>query len=422
MYVAKATYNTSQSIISRVIDTLIGLSTDLNGKADAEKVYKIMYDRSFSDITSTLTTENAFYRYSDGKKIENQDTTSALIAVENTSEYYVTGKTAGLTALAVLFDESKNYISAYKYGTVATYTDELVVLPNNCKYVAFCSYKGVELAAKTTEYKSAFDKFEPLKGKSVYVDGDSIMYGYGSDGYAVGEMLRDNDGMSLTKAAVSGTTLAVQNSKNNSICERMTAITTDYDYIIFDGGINDLSNHNSGGDSAIQFGEMTQSYTSDFDTSTTLGALESICSHLVNNYPKSKKMFVCIHNVVTPSKNINTGQIALFDEIKKVLEKWGIPYVDINAKTNLKALSDTIRDTYFYKGDRVHPTLEAYKMFYYPVIKSALSEVTSAGAKGDKGIDGKTPIKGTDYFTEDDITSIVNAVYAKVADGTEVSY
>lgn len=39
-----------------------------------------------------------------------------------------------------------------------------------------------------------------------------------------------------------------------------------------------------------------------------------------------------------------------------------------------------------------------------------------------ESLKGKTPVKGTDYFTAADIESIVNAVYAKVADGTEVSY
>lgn len=39
-----------------------------------------------------------------------------------------------------------------------------------------------------------------------------------------------------------------------------------------------------------------------------------------------------------------------------------------------------------------------------------------------KGEDGHTPVKGTDYFTQSDIAEIVNAVYAKVADGNEVVY
>jgi hypothetical protein len=39
-----------------------------------------------------------------------------------------------------------------------------------------------------------------------------------------------------------------------------------------------------------------------------------------------------------------------------------------------------------------------------------------------KGAAGKTPVKGTDYFTTADINEIVNAVYAKVADGNGVAY
>ena len=44
------------------------------------------------------------------------------------------------------------------------------------------------------------------------------------------------------------------------------------------------------------------------------------------------------------------------------------------------------------------------------------------GDKGDTGEAGKTPVKGTDYFTTADINEIVNAVYAKVADGNGVAY
>lgn len=59
---------------------------------------------------------------------------------------------------------------------------------------------------------------------------------------------------------------------------------------------------------------------------------------------------------------------------------------------------------------------------------SGTSSADLKGAKGDKGDtgaagkDGYTPVKGTDYFTATDIAQIVDAVYAKVADGSEVEY
>ena len=48
-----------------------------------------------------------------------------------------------------------------------------------------------------------------------------------------------------------------------------------------------------------------------------------------------------------------------------------------------------------------------------------------AGARGDTGAtgtDGKTPVKGTDYWTKSDKQEIVNDVIAALPDGTEVSY
>ena len=46
----------------------------------------------------------------------------------------------------------------------------------------------------------------------------------------------------------------------------------------------------------------------------------------------------------------------------------------------------------------------------------------SRGEKGDTGAAGKTPVKGTDYWTAADKQEIVNSVIAALPDGTEVSY
>lgn len=44
------------------------------------------------------------------------------------------------------------------------------------------------------------------------------------------------------------------------------------------------------------------------------------------------------------------------------------------------------------------------------------------GEQGPAGADGYTPVKGTDYFTEEDKTELVNAVLAAIPNGDEVSY
>lgn len=46
----------------------------------------------------------------------------------------------------------------------------------------------------------------------------------------------------------------------------------------------------------------------------------------------------------------------------------------------------------------------------------------ATGAKGDPGTPGKTPVRGTDYWTAADKQEIVNNVLAALPDGTEVRY
>ena len=54
--------------------------------------------------------------------------------------------------------------------------------------------------------------------------------------------------------------------------------------------------------------------------------------------------------------------------------------------------------------------------------KPSRGEKGDPGAKGDPGKTGKTPVRGTDYWTVADKQEIVNSVIAALPDGTEVSY
>lgn len=49
-------------------------------------------------------------------------------------------------------------------------------------------------------------------------------------------------------------------------------------------------------------------------------------------------------------------------------------------------------------------------------------EMGSPGKDGNNGSDGKTPVKGTDYWTESDKTEIVNDVLNQIPNLNEVAY
>jgi hypothetical protein len=71
-------------------------------------------------------------------------------------------------------------------------------------------------------------------------------------------------------------------------------------------------------------------------------------------------------------------------------------------------------------GDGSAGTTDIYTITFTNSLTSTFTVYNGKdGVKGDKG---DKPVKGTDYFTDADIAEIVDAVYAKVADGNGVSY
>ncbi len=57
-----------------------------------------------------------------------------------------------------------------------------------------------------------------------------------------------------------------------------------------------------------------------------------------------------------------------------------------------------------------------------PAGANGQSIVGPRGPAGPAGAAGKTPVKGTDYFTEADKQELVNAVLAAIPDGNGVAY
>lgn len=67
-------------------------------------------------------------------------------------------------------------------------------------------------------------------------------------------------------------------------------------------------------------------------------------------------------------------------------------------------------------GDNISHSYYLYHIYYvdetYAYMDTSQSIRGATGATGSKGADGKTPVKGEDYYTEADKTEMVNAVVA----------
>lgn len=229
--------------------------------------------------------------------------------------------------------------------------------------------------------KSQYQSENYLYGKSIYCDGDSIARGTGTNiqgnsYYSYCNFIADANNMKLTQKAVPGTTLAVQDDKtgnDKSITERVLEMKGKYDFILLEGGYNDLFQK-------ISMGAVTNSNnkSGNYDKYTTAGAVETICYFLKKNYSDTPTLFV-----LCQQRNDYSNISAYWNVIKSALKKWNIPYIDISEETEFSNINETISNQYFRytekdgKGDGTHPLKYAHEKIFTPIIQEKMNNIVS---------------------------------------------
>lgn len=274
---------------------------------------------------------------------------------------------SGFLTIMAFADDNGNVLGVHgvsNSGSAITIPHAVSGVPVGTKYIYVNVRDSNDPDIKVLKYSTSI-----LRGATIYCDGDSVARGAGTGNLhevPPSEQIAAFYGMTLTNAAVSGTTLGYKDSDptyTDSIPTRMIANLTGhtYDYILFNGGFNDLSH--------CQLGTMTPDYTTTPDPTTTLGGLETICKWLMENMPSTKKLFILEHRWT------NANQPTYWSAMVQVLKKWGIPYVDIYEGTQLYELNQTLKDNWFYLSDGLHPNTAAYTKFYVNKIAKALEMI-----------------------------------------------
>lgn len=215
-------------------------------------------------------------------------------------------------------------------------------------------------AQMTVQYKKSADGtkvINNLYGKRVYWDGDSIMYGYGYTG-GFANLIAQRNAMESTNFAVSGATLA-QTSASHCIASSIAQMSNDADYYIFDGGVNDVAE-------TTNRGAISNGYDSTLDTTTMIGAFESICKSLVNK-PGKKYGYVFVQRIFNASDEWET---TLKPMMEQVLNKWGIPYIDLEKEIPPLGFIPSLANAYMDNGGKWHPNENGYKKYFVEKIEA----------------------------------------------------
>ena len=134
------------------------------------------------------------------------------------------------------------------------------------------------------------------------------------------------------------------------------------------------------------------------------------------NVPTAKAVYDALQNIDIPSGtdiSLNVTGATVGQTIK-------VKAVDTDGKPTAWEAVDMAAG-----ADGVTPTIGENGNWYLGETdtgKPSRGDKGEQGSQGERGTDGKTPIKGTDYWTEADKAEIVQSVIEELPDGTEVLY
>ena len=227
------------------------------------------------------------------------------------------------------------------------------------EYIPYGTYKTIDgLQISKSQIIDLDDETNPLKGKIISLNGDSIAAGAGYQG-GYGKIIAEENGMTYENVAVGGGTMAYVGSNVHCISRTISNMRADADYVILDGGGNDA-------DSGVPLGALTTGYTATLDDTTFAGAFEQMLKTAIARFPNKKIGYVFIHKCAYLFSS--SVKDSYYDIAKAACEKWGIPYCDLNTQIPPLNYIDALKTAYTSNGDGYHPNEQGYRLFYVPKI------------------------------------------------------
>lgn len=342
------------------------------------------------------TTKGGYYN-SNGVWVEQSSAVGQrtnLIPVVEGDRFEVTSM-GKYNASVIWFDAAENKLSHETYGiSVDTPETVIVTAPAGAAYVRFYSYtytlnflavtplnasyswrntghafvpadyegRIVDLEEKVEDFGNGVT--DPLYGKKIVYDGDSICQGVvNGGGYA--KLIAELTGGTYDNQAVGGGRLVTKgNNSWHSVVDNLPNLPADGDIYCFEGGINDYWTN------GMQLGTFNHTdFTGELDTTTVCGALETIFRYALNTFVGKPVCFVIVHKIQETAYNPNSVGNT-FKEYRDAMvglcEKYSIPYYDAFSESGLNGWNIAHNEAFFTDGDGCHPNEEGYKRYYVP--------------------------------------------------------
>lgn len=261
----------------------------------------------------------------------------------------------------------------------------------------------------------------PLKEKTVYAFGDSIVEGHEYKKAGFASISARQEGMELANYAKNGATMLDANYMGGQILAQVQNAPKEApDYVLFDGGTNDaeylFKNNKEIG--TVAEGKEPES----FDTDTFAGAFENTVYAMKEKWPEAQLVYVAVHKL--GSRDWKT-QEKLHKTEMEICEKWGIAVADVYTEESLEKLNEAIEAAKAVEADG-----EATQAEVDSQVK-ALKEAMDSLEKKDTPADPEKPAdkatlsnairkaedesEKTDVYTEESLEKLNEAIEAAKA-------
>lgn len=280
---------------------------------------------------------------------------------------------------AYAYDKNKNPLRPYftAGNTVVEYINQIITPKADEAYFRFSTTSTSDTPFRVLKRNVTQNL---LQGKTLLNLGDSIANGDGNSSVAYAHYIAWANGMTLYDYARGGATLTTFNPTYNVLAQLDTAIAAHssdpVDYVLFEGGTNDLTNNTPTIGSLVSGYDIT---TNIPDTSTIIGAAETIIGKIRATWPDAKILYVSVHKM--PTRDL-TNQGAIHDALQTVCDKWSFQMADIFNKGGINSYIAAMLPTCFPAHpddpayptgyDRTHPNGYGYTHFYVPFIEAMM--------------------------------------------------
>lgn len=244
-------------------------------------------------------------------------------------------------------------------GKITCEKKELVIGENTISCIATGNNKKSSSVKYTIINSTTYDK-------TAIFFGDSITAGFGSTprGYSWVNYLKDNyDLKDCINAGISDYRVSTYDDPNKWLVDEVNNYKNNkfYDFVIMQGGINDLLYN-------TPLGSLSKDKNLElFDKNTYIGGLETYLYNVINNWPNAKIGYIITYYTPRYSERSITWSYedykTYYDATIKVLNKWNIKYLDLFNEefTNIiKVNENTYLPDYLHLNNKGYDLVSPY--------------------------------------------------------------